>query len=179
MGEITGSTVDKVIRSNDVKCLLLNYMDVYNKKEIKEENLVTNSATPLQIYSSNIVEGDVFITPSSETPGELGFAKTADKTILNGVYSYHLMRFRPTDKIKNSYFDYLFDTQKYREYFSVNGQGVQRYTLSLSFLKTAIINIPSLEEQEKIITLLKNLDSSITLLQRKCKKQRKTKKFKF
>ncbi|MBU4692592.1 restriction endonuclease subunit S, partial [Mycoplasma sp. CSL7491-lung] len=171
MGDINGSTVDKVIRNEDIKCLMLNYMDVYNKKEIKKENLSFNSATPWQIYTNNILEGDVFITPSSETKYELGFAKTSNVEILNGVYSYHLIRFRPKNiKIEKSYLDYLFDTQKYRTYFSINGQGAQRFTLSLSFFKNAIIYLPSLKEQERIIKLLKTLDSSIALLQRKIEK---------
>ncbi|MBN4084126.1 restriction endonuclease subunit S [Mycoplasma sp. CSL10166] len=178
MGDINGSTVDKVIRNEDIKCLMLNYMDVYNKKEIKKENLSFNSATPWQIYTNNILEGDVFITPSSETKYELGFAKTSNVEILNGVYSYHLIRFRPKNiKIERSYLDYLFDTQKYRTYFSINGQGAQRFTLSLSFFKNAIIYLPSLKEQERIIKLLKTLDSSIALLQRKLEKMKIIKEF--
>lgn len=133
LGNFKSSSVDKVIRPNENKVYLLNYLNVYKGEEIIEKNLVFNSASLKQTYEFDIRKSDVFFTPSSETIMDIGYAKTALKTIEKAVFSYHLVRFRPNCNIfVDSYIDNIVQTSKYRQIFQIEAQGVQRFFISLN-----------------------------------------------
>src|SRR5690606_36745223 len=71
--EITSAGVDKKIVANEQPVKLLNYMDVYKNRYITADILsleVTASTT--KVLQCNIEEGDIFITPSSETIDDIG-----------------------------------------------------------------------------------------------------------
>ncbi|QJB71239.1 restriction endonuclease subunit S [Mycoplasma sp. 1654_15] len=167
-GFFKGSTVDKVIRNQDHKVAMLNYMDVFTKKEIKYSNLKKNSATKEQIKNFNILENDVFLTPSSETPEDIGKFSTSAKTIKDAVYSYHLVRYRAYTKTFSTYYlDYAFLNSNNRNVLTKNAQGAQRYTLSLAFLNELSLKVPKIQEQDKISTFFTKVDLTNAQLKRK------------
>ena len=102
IGNFRSNGVDKKIYNDEQIVNLLNYMDVYNYRKITSKNcidLMKVSATKKQIKDCNIIKGDIFFTPSSETPDEIGYVMSIEETLPNTCYSYHLMRFRPFDRI--------------------------------------------------------------------------------
>ncbi|WP_434325528.1 restriction endonuclease subunit S [Mesomycoplasma hyorhinis] len=167
-GFFKGSTVDKVIRNQEHKVAMLNYMDVFTKKEIKYSNLKKNSATKEQIKNFNILENDVFLTPSSETAEDIGKFSTSAKTIKDAVYSYHLVRYRAYTKIFSTYYlDYAFLNSNNKSVLTKNAQGAQRYTLSLAFLNELSLKAPKIQEQDKISTFFTKVDLTHAQLKRK------------
>ncbi|TQC54449.1 restriction endonuclease subunit S [Mycoplasmopsis cynos] len=143
-------------------------MDVYKGVKITSKNLRINTANKSQISSFNILKSDVFFTPSSETRNDLGFAKTALETIEQGVFSYHLIRYRQKNKtFYESFIDYIVRTSRYRIIFYKEAVGAQRYVLSIKTFNNTVIPKPTIQEQERIVFLLNIIDSLITLHQRK------------
>ena len=126
------------------------------------------SANDVQIRNNNIQKNDVFFTPTSETPDDIGHAMVIEETLVNTVYSYHLMRYRPHTDVYYSIFpNYCFNTENIRKQMAFMAQGVQRYVLSKTQFENIIVLVPSMDEQMKIAEMLRSLDGLIKLHQRK------------
>ena len=171
IGNFRSNGVDKKIYNDEQIVNLLNYMDVYNYRKITSKNckdLMKVSATKKQIKDCNIIKGDIFFTPSSETPDEIGYVMSIEETLPNTCYSYHLMRFRPFDKILYlSFADYCFSSNYFRGQMKFKAKGVQRFILSKPDFESLEALLPSYEEQEIITCLFKAIDNVIN----DCKKK--------
>ena len=146
-------------------------MDVYNRRFITNKNcceLMQVTAKPLQKRDNNVLENDVFFTPTSETADDIGHVMVIEETLENTVYSYHLMRYRPNAGcFFKTYPNYGFATNSVRNQMTLMAQGVQRFVLSKSQFENISIILPNLKEQKKIALLLTKIDNLITLHQRK------------
>ena len=171
IGNFRSNGVDKKIYNDEQIVNLLNYMDVYNYRKITSKNcidLMKVSATKKQIKDCNIIKGDIFFTPSSETPDEIGYVMSIEETLPNTCYSYHLMRFRPFDRILYlSFADYCFSSNYFRGQMKFKAKGVQRFILSKPDFEALEALLPSYEEQEIITCLFKAIDNVIN----DCKKK--------
>lgn len=171
IGNFRSNGVDKKIYNDEQIVNLLNYMDVYNYRKITSKNcidLMKVSATKKQIKDCNIIKGDIFFTPSSETPDEIGYVMSIEETLPNTCYSYHLMRFRPFNKILYlSFADYCFSSNYLRGQMKFKAKGVQRFILSKPDFESLEALLPSYEEQETITCLFKAIDNVIN----DCKKK--------
>ena len=146
-------------------------MDVYNRRNITNANvseLMQVTAKPQQLRENNVLMGDVYFTPTSETADDIGHVMVIEENLVNTVYSYHLMRYRP---YKNEFYltfpNYSFATRNVRKQMELAAQGVQRFVINKNKFEELLVLKPSLLEQEKISKLLTNLDNLITLHQRK------------
>ena len=150
---------------------LLNYMDVYNRRPITNKNccdLMHVTAKPSQVKDNNVLENDVFFTPTSETADDIGHVMVIEETLQNTVYSYHLMRFRPyANSFYKTFPNYGCATNSVRGQMTLMAQGVQRFVLSKGQFESLSILLPTVDEQRKIAQLLTNIDTIITLHQRK------------
>lgn len=128
------------------------------------------TAKKRQLIENSVNKGDIFFTPTSETADDIGHCTVIEENLENTVYSYHLMRYRP---FKGMYYltypNFAFETYYVRKQMELMAQGVQRFVISKGQFESIDFLKPSLDEQEKIATLLTNLDSLITLHQRKQK----------
>ncbi|WP_369085976.1 restriction endonuclease subunit S [Metamycoplasma spumans] len=175
IGTFRSAGVDKIYREHDNRVYMINFMDVYNRKIINEHTykyLMKTTATVQECYNCNLIKGDILITPSSETIGDIGMPLTIKETFTNVVYSYHLIRFRPNKELFNIYFsDYVLTSEFVRSQMLYKAQGVQRIVLSKSDFEDLNIKLPSsASEQTKIGTFLKNLDDLIELIKQKHEK---------
>lgn len=86
--QITSAGVDKKILEDEIKVHLLNYMDIYNNNIINNgtTNFIT-TAPKNKILNCNILKGDVFLTPSSETREDIAHSAVATEDLINTVYS--------------------------------------------------------------------------------------------
>ena len=171
LGEFKSNGVDKLSRPDELPVNLLNYMDVYNRRSITNENcneLMQVTAKPAQKKDNNVLENDVFFTPTSETADDIGHVMVIEETLQNTVYSYHLMRYRPYGgSFYKTYPNYACATNSVRHQMALMAQGVQRFVLSKNQFENISIMLPESHEQEKIASLLTNIDNLITLHQRK------------
>ena len=92
IGEFANIGVDKKIVAGQKEITLLNFMDIVRNKYI--DKTIPNmkvTASDSKIEKCTIEKGDIFITPSSETIDEIGFASVITENIPNACYSYHIM----------------------------------------------------------------------------------------
>lgn len=179
MGEFLTSSVDKKIKENEIIVNLCNYMDVYNRLEIRNNNLdILNktSATEMQIKNNNLLKGDILLTPSSETSDDIGHSIVIWEDLKNTVYSYHLLRFRPHIKMDLKFSNYWFNSEAVRKHFIIRAQGATRFTISINNIKDIIVKYPTIREQEKIGKLLYSIDKKIELEEEKLENMKKFKK---
>ena len=174
IGEFKSNGVDKLSKPNEINVNLLNYMDVYNRRKITNKNvsyLMQVTAKPNQIKDNNVLKGDVFFTPTSETADDIGHVMVIEETLENTVYSYHLMRYRPNQNIFYLTFpNYGLDTTFVRKQMELSAQGVQRFVINRRQFEDLEMRLPTIAEQKKISITLTKLDNLITLHQRKYEK---------
>ena len=180
MGHITSAGVDKNIVPGEQNVTLLNYMDVYKKDFIYKDDIKQIVTAPdKKIKNCNVLMGDVFFTPSSETRDDIGHSAVIMENIPGAVYSYHVVRFRPLlNHLKRTFCAYAFKTAKfYKQAYSLCEGSGQRYVLSQDYFRNMSIFIPiDLEEQQAIADVLSTADDEINLLNQKLEALKEQKK---
>lgn len=164
IGRFQTSSVDKLIRDNEQKVYLINYMNVYRHEKINNDsvkNFQVVTAKESQIESSNLKKGDILFTPSSETPSDIGHSVVIFEDLNNSVFSYHLMRFRPLIEIDTLFSHYFCNTSAVLNQLSKLSTGSTRFTISVKSFSTIKVQLPNIEEQVKIATFLKEIDFKI------------------
>jgi type I restriction enzyme S subunit len=169
IGTFQTSSIDKLTKDNERKVFLVNYMNVYrheniNNNSIKSFQIV--SAKDSQIQSCNLKMGDILFTPSSETPDDIGHSVVISEDLDRAVYSYHLMRFRPKIKIDIKYSHYFCNTQNVLAQLTRLATGATRFTISIKSFSTIQVQLPCIEEQQKIASLFIKLDEKISNVQK-------------
>ena len=170
IGEISGAGVDKKINPNEMSVRLVNYLDVYNKTFLYSKDLTHQvSARPDQVRRCAVEKGDIFFTPSSEVPDDIGCSAVAMEDIRDGVYSYHIVRLRL--KIDSDIFfrAYIFNTKEFLDQASrqCDGSGT-RYVISLPKFRAMTVQFPpTIEEQSAIGAVLSDMDAEITALEQR------------
>lgn len=157
LGVFENIGVDKKIIEGETLVLLLNFMDVMRNKHIHKNVLQMQvSASESKVQKCNIKQYDLFITPTSETREEIGFAAVADEDISNAVYSYHVMRYRLHEKnsITPYFVRYLFESADLRNQIYKASKGLTRYGLSAKEFAKLSIPIPPLAIQDEIVKIL-------------------------
>ena len=149
--------VDKKTVEGQPLVSLLNYVDVY--KNIHIGNNVPKmivSATTKKIQDCTCEKGDIFITPTSETRDDIGHAAVVTETLINTVYSYHIMRFRLTEiNMTTSFFiRYMFESELVQKQIYKLAKGLTRFGLSKYDFAKIVIPFPPIEVQEEIVRIL-------------------------
>ncbi len=156
---ISNTGIDKKINKNEKEVIILNYMDVYKNKYINKsipKMIVT--ASDIKIEQCNILKGDIFLTPSSETKDEIGIASVITEDIYNCAYSYHIMRIRLKRQnfVTSSFIRYFFESDLMRKKIEKKATGITRFGLTKTKFENLLIPIPPIEIQNKIVDILDN-----------------------
>ena len=178
-GKFSTSSVDKKINPNEQSVYLLNYMDIYRNSILDESHPFQSVTAPQkQISSSNVVSGDVFFTPSSETPDDIGHSGVFIGDIKNLVHSYHTIRYRThsPNVLDNRFKAYAFKSNNTYAYFRKAATGSTRFTISLPVFEELEVLIPPLPEQKKIASILTSVDEVIENTQKQIDKLQDLKK---
>ena len=173
IGEISGAGVDKKVNSNEVSVRLVNYLDVYNKTFLYSKDL-THEVTAKQekVRHCAVEKGDIFFTPSSEVPDDIGTSAVAMEDISDGVYSYHVVRLRLKTDWDIYFRAYIFNTKEFLDQASRQCEGSgTRYVISLPKFRAMTVRFPpSLEEQCAIAAVLSDMDAEIAALEQRIDK---------
>lgn len=167
---------DKKIVDGEQLVTLLNYVDVYHHKYIDSSvPQMQVSASDKKIRDCTVEQGDIFVTPSSETVDDIGHSSVIVETIPNAVYSYHIMRYRLFERnmLLSYYINYAFDTDYVKRQILKKAQGLTRFGLSKDKFASIEIPLPSLSEQERIVGILDTFTSSIENLKAQISLRRK------
>lgn len=157
LGVFENIGVDKKTIKGQTLVKLLNYVDVYKNMYI--DNSIPSmivSATEKKIQNCTCEKGDIFITPTSETRDDIGHASVVLETLMNTVYSYHIMRFRLMEvNMTTSFFiRYLFETDIVQKQIYKLAKGLTRFGLSKYDFAKIEIPLPPIEIQEEIVNIL-------------------------
>lgn len=164
LGKFENIGTDKRIIEGEKLVTLLNYVDVYHNKYIDSSiPKMIVSASDKKIKDCTVEEGDIFVTPSSETIDDIGHSSVVTETIPNAVYSYHIMRYRLTDRnlILSNFINYAFDSDIVKRQILKKAQGLTRFGLSKDKFASIQIPVPATPEQERIVGILDTFTSSI------------------
>ncbi|MDZ4050410.1 MAG: restriction endonuclease subunit S [Limnobacter sp.] len=170
---LTGKTKDDFGKGKSY----IPYINIFRNSRIDLRTLekVNISSGERQVQAKY---GDIFFTTSSETPDEVGMSSVllnhVDELYLNSFcFGFRLYSF---DTLRPEYARFIFRSERVRLAISVMGQGATRYNLSKRQLKKLELNLPSVQEQQKIAEVLSIADQEITALQQKLGRLKQEKK---
>ena len=168
IAKVIVSSVDKKTVENEIPVELCNYTDVYyNTKITRKLNFMKATATDSEIERYALQVNDIVITKDSEVPNDIAVPALVSEELNGVICGYHLAIVRPDRKYINSAFlGYLFSMPRTRYYFFTLATGATRFGLSISGINKAQFILPSIEEQQKIATILSTADQEIATLQR-------------
>lgn len=141
----------------------LPYLNIFNNTIADTTFLESIEIDRLQ---NQIQYGDVFITTSSETPDEVGMSSVWLGNAPNIYLNSFCFGYRPMVDFDPYYFGYLLRSKTFREPIIILAQGISRFNISKNKVMDIVVPFPNKDEQSRIGSLFKNLDTLITLHQR-------------
>ena len=139
----------------------VTYMNVFNNTLAKQ---VAEQVNVSEKENQNLVlKGDLLFTTSSETPNEVGMVSCWDYEMQNLYLNSFCFGYRlyNQDSYLPIFLAYMLRSGGYRKKISILAQGSTRYNISKTELMKMKVQCPVIEEQQKIVALLLNLESKL------------------
>ncbi len=157
------SNVDKHTQEDEEPVRLCNYVDVYKNARIDPSiPFMRATATKDEVARFRLAQGDVLITKDSETWNDIGVPALVVQSADDLVSGYHLALLRPfTDCILGAYLFRALQSTGVAYQFHVEANGVTRYGLSHSAIRSVWLPVPPLSEQASIVRFLDHVDRRI------------------
>lgn len=156
------SNVDKKSKPGEKSVRLCNYLDVYNNNAVRSNMpFMTATATDIQIQKFGLRVGDVVITKDSETPDDIAVSTFVESATEDLVCGYHLAIIRTNQYADGHFLKYCFDLPQVQHYFGSRASGATRFGLTKQSIEHAIFKLPKLNEQRRIVEILKTWDEEI------------------
>ncbi len=142
---------------------IVNYMDVFSRPEISEEDLngrVQLSKNEIERFS--VSSGDLFFTRTSETPLEIGLSSVITKVSEDVCFSGFILRAKPVNKkIFTKLSGRLYRCDYIRKQIVRTCSYTTRALTNGTSLGKVLVALPSIEEQKEIYTVLKSIEKNI------------------
>lgn len=142
---------------------IVNYVNVYKKNSITSTDLtgrVELDASSIDRY--RVKRGDVFFTRTSETKEEIGIASVLLEDVPDCVFSGFVLRARPiSDILLPEFCKYCFAIYDVRKQIIKSSTLTTRALTNGTSLSKVKIKVPSLEEQERIVSILDRFDALV------------------
>ena len=157
------SNVDKHSKDDESPVRLCNYLDVYHNDRIRSDMyFMKATAAADEIERYRLVIGDVLITKDSESWNDIGVPALVESTDYDLICGYHLALLRPVrDEITGEYLYRALTCQGVADQLYVRANGVTRFGLSQTAIKSVWLPVPSFPEQAAIIRFLDHADRRI------------------
>ena len=156
------SNVDKHIRDSEFPVRLCNYVDVYKNDRITPTMpFMAATASRDEIERFRLESGDVLITKDSETWDDIGVPALVAESAHDLLCGYHLALLRPFEKILGAYLARTLQSKEIAYQFHIRANGVTRYGLTHTGIKSVCIPLPPLPEQQAIVRYLDHVDRCI------------------
>ncbi|MFF3372626.1 restriction endonuclease subunit S [Streptomyces sp. NPDC002680] len=151
---------------------IVNFMDVMNGPLITATDLlgrVTLSRDERRRFSAK--KGDIFFTRTSETVEEVGTAAVLVEDVQDAAFSGFILRGRPraTD-CDPRFLAYLFQTDRVRRQVTSAATYTTRALTNGRSLSRIVVQVPSLDEQRAIGSVLEDNESELSALEERLKK---------
>lgn len=155
--------------------ILIKYGEVLNVSK-EQLPMIANEAIIAKFKTSFLRNGDVIVadTAEDETVGKCTEIKGLEgENVISGL---HTIPYRPLFKFASGYLGYYMNSTAYHNQLLPLMQGIKVTSISRAAMQNTNIVYPkSLDEQKQIGDYFSNLDSLITLHQRKCEALKKYK----
>ena len=150
------SNVDKHANPYEIPVRLCNYVDVYRNDRIHSEmSFMPATATVEEIERFRLRSRDVLITKDSEAWNDIGVPAFVQEVEDDVVSGYHLALLRSdTRHLDGEFLFRALQSQGVAYQFHVRANGVTRYGLSHSAIKSVRLPVPPLIEQDAIVHFL-------------------------
>ncbi|MDF4030191.1 restriction endonuclease subunit S [Lactobacillus delbrueckii] len=147
---------------------IVNYMDI-NKNVIINADMVKGRVklNEDEIERFAVKDNDLFFTRTSETSEEIGFTAAITYAAKNTVFSGFILRARPILKLNSEFYAYYLRTMHKRNDIIRHSSITTRALTSGSLLSTMTVSYPAIGEQNRISYILRKIDSTITLHEKK------------
>ena len=161
--EMRVSNVDKHAKDDEQPVRLCNYVDVYKNERIRSGMaFMRATATTDEIERFRLQSGDVLITKDSEAWNDIGVPALVEDTQDDIVSGYHLALLRPfPERVDGGYLFRALQSTAVTYQFHVEANGVTRYGLSHSAIKSVWLPLAPLPEQSAIVRYLDHADRRI------------------
>ena len=169
IGKISSAGVDKKVNEGEVPVRLLNFVDVFYRDFIYNDELTHwVTAKPIKVEQCSVQKGDIFFTPSSEMPTDIALSAVAMEDMEGVVYSYHIVRLRLHIEMDLYYRAYAFKTDEfYKQAERICDGSGQRYVISQDGFRNMSIHLPPISEQKAIAEVLTAADNEIDIHRKK------------
>ena len=162
VAEMRVSNVDKHVKEGELPIRLCNYVDVYKNDCINRDiDFMRATASIDEIERFRLEPGDVLITKDSETWDDIGVPALVTESADDLVCGYHLALLRPSSEMLGPYLALALQTGGVAHQFHIRANGVTRYGLTHTSIKSVEIPLPPLAEQTAIV---EHLDKATTAI---------------
>lgn len=144
----------------------VSFKDVFDNTFLPIHLKQLVNSTNKERQSCSVMEGDVFLTRTSETQEELGISSVALRDYPEATFNGFTKRLRPKQKhtIVPAYAAYYFRSPKFRTTITSISSLTTRASLNNEMLSSLKITIPPINIQQSIAEVLSSLDDKIDLL---------------
>ncbi len=142
----------------------IRFTDVYNKRSLRKEDITALvECTEKEKQTLKVSRGDVLFTRTSETAEDVGWASVVLDELDECVFNGFTIRATPkTGLLLPEYCEYCFTTNEFRKYASSHCSFTTRASLTGNTIAEFMLSIPSLDEQKRIVSELKELETAYT-----------------
>ena len=163
VAEMRVSSIDKHTTDGEEPVRLCNYVDVYKNERITERlKFMRATASTAEIKRFRLERGDVLLTKDSESWTDIAIPSLVEHTAPDLVCGYHLALLRPYVGImRGAYLLRATQSRGVAYQFHIEANGVTRYGLSHSAIKSIVLPVPSDDEQLAIARFLNHADRRI------------------
>ena len=156
------SNVDKHAKEDEFPVRLCNYVDVYKHDRITPAMpFMTATASRDEIERFRLERDDVLITKDSEAWDDIGVPALVTEAADDLLSGYHLALLRPFKAILGAYLARTLQSKGVAYQFHIRANGVTRYGLTHTGIKSVWLPLPPLPEQTAIVRYLDHVDRHI------------------
>ncbi|MBO5585274.1 MAG: restriction endonuclease subunit S [Bacteroidaceae bacterium] len=171
-GGLTGKTKNDFVDGN---ANFITYMNVFSNPSLNTSKVGTVKINEGE-KQNKIQKGDILFTGSSETPEETGMSCVVTDDLKEDFYMNSFcfgLRLYSPEQVNLHYLKHILRSEPVRKSIAKTASGVTRYNISKARFSKIKIPIPSLSEQQRIVSILDTFTSSISNLKQQIEERRK------
>ena len=171
-GGLTGKTKDDFADGN---AKFITYMNVFTNPSLNPSTTGTVKIGKNE-RQNKIKKGDILFTGSSETPEEVGMSCVVTDELYEDYYMNSFcfgVRLNGIDNYNLNYLKHTLRSQNIRNKIAKTASGVTRFNISKARFKMISFPLPSLQEQQRIVSILDTFEASIANLESQLKLREK------